>query len=105
MNATGPHPRREYLRFNERAWGLGIGLVGAAMLWLATMILVLIGGDPVGPHLGQLAVYFPGYRVTALGAFVGAVYGFLVGYALGRAVSALYNRFSRSEPARDSNRA
>ncbi len=88
--------RREYARLNRQAWGLGVGLTGCALLGLATLALVLEGGDPVGPHLALLGAYLPGYRVTAVGAGVGAAYGFAVGYLFGRALASLYNRFSRA---------
>jgi hypothetical protein len=91
-NADEQRLLRRYLRLDEQAWGLGLGLMGAGILWLATMALVWIGGDPIGPHLGLLAAYFPGYRVTPPGAFLGAAYAFVVGYVLGRAVSGIYNR-------------
>jgi hypothetical protein len=86
--------RKVYVRFNERAWGVGLGLICGGGLWLATVVLVLIGGPPVGPHLGLLAAYFPGYRVTLPGAFLGGAYGFVVGYVIGRTMSRIYNRLS-----------
>jgi len=65
-------------------------------LFLATIILVAKGGPNVGQHLQLLANYFPGYRVTVLGSFVGFVYGFVTGYAIGRFVGFIYNRGSGS---------
>ncbi|MEN8162198.1 MAG: hypothetical protein ABFS41_19160, partial [Myxococcota bacterium] len=47
------------------------GLGGGTGLALATLWLVIQGGEPVGPHLGLLANYFPGYTVTAPGVVVG----------------------------------
>ncbi len=86
--------RKRYLRFNEHAWGIGLALIVGGVLWLVTIALVLRGGYPIGPHLGLLAAYFPGYRVTVPGAFLGAAYGLIVGYAIGRVISGLYNRLS-----------
>ena len=79
-------------RLNARAWGIATGLLFGAGLFLATMFLLLKGGENVGQHLGLLSVYFPGYDVTIPGAFIGFVYGFVVGYALGRVIGAVYNR-------------
>lgn len=79
-------------RLNARAWGIATGLLFGAGLFLATMFLLLKGGENVGQHLGLLSVYFPGYTVTIPGAFIGFVYGFVVGYALGRVIGAVYNR-------------
>lgn len=83
---------RALLRLNERAWGIAFGLLSGGGLFLATNILVVKGGPNVGQHLGLLAVYFPGYRVTFLGSLVGFVYGFVLGYGLGRLVGWVYNR-------------
>jgi hypothetical protein len=82
-------------RLNERAWGISLGLVLGGGLFLATLILVLKGGQNVGAHLNLLGNYFPGYRVTALGSCVGFIYGFVIGYGLGRVVGAVYNRLVR----------
>ena|SRR5713226_3217753 len=80
------------LRLNARAWGIATGLLLGGGLFVATNVLVIKGGPTVGPHLGLLSIYFPGYRVTFLGSFVGFVYAFVLGYALGRLVGAVYNR-------------
>ena len=82
------------LRLNARAWGISFGLVLGGGLFLATVILVLRGGPQVGQHLGMLSAFFPGYRVTWPGAFIGFVYAFVVGYALGRVIGAVYNRMA-----------
>jgi len=81
------------LRMNERAWGIALGLLLGGGLFLATIVLVIKGGPDVGRHLSLLSVFFPGYRVTVLGSLVGFVYAFVLGYALGRLVSSVYNRF------------
>ena len=53
---------------------------------------MLKGGENVGQHLQLLGVFFPGYRVTVLGSFIGLVYGFVFGYGVGRIIGAVYNR-------------
>ena len=83
--------RRAIARLNARAWGIAFGLLLGGGLFVATNVLVLKGGDVVGPHLALLAVYFPGYRVTFLGSFVGLIYGFVLGYAIGRVIGTVYN--------------
>jgi len=83
---------RVLLRMNEQGWGIALGLLLALGLFIATNVLVLRGGEHVGAHLGLLAVYFPGYRVTFLGSLLGFVYAFVVGYGIGRTIGALYNR-------------
>ena len=81
-------------RLNARAWGIAIGLLGGGGLFLATMILLMKGGQNVGQHLALLRAYFPGYSVTIPGSFIGFVYGFVVGYGLGRLIGMVYNKLT-----------
>jgi hypothetical protein len=67
-------------------------VVGGAGLALATLWLVILGGEPVGPHLGLLANYFPGYTVTGPGVAVGFCYGALSGALLGGTIGWIYNK-------------
>ncbi len=90
--------RREVLRLNAKVWGLSFGLLAGFALFVSTVILVLKGGQRVGPHLGLLGIYLPGYRVTWAGAFLGFVYMFVIGYAFGRLVGAVYNRLAGPRP-------
>lgn len=88
--------RRAFERTSEQGWGLALGLLAAAALFLATVVLVWRGGPNVGRHLGLLSVYLPGYSVTLLGAFIGAAYMFFLGYGAGRTIATIYNRMLRS---------
>lgn len=87
---------RKLLRINARAWGIAFGLAMGLGLFVATNILVLRGGDVVGPNLSLLGIYLPGYRVTFLGSLIGFVYMFVIGYGFGRVIGAVYNRIARS---------
>ena len=92
---TAPSPAavgQAFARLNARAWGVAFGLTGGFGLLAATWILVLRGGSTVGPHLGLLSQYFPGYSVTFLGGLIGFVYAFVAGYAFGRLIGWVYNR-------------
>lgn len=80
---------------NARAWGISVGLLLGLALFVATNWLVLRGGETVGPHLGLLGVYLPGYRVTFVGSLIGFVYAFVIGYAMGRLVGTVYNAMAR----------
>lgn len=88
--------RRTILRASEQGWGIAIGFLLGVALFLATAVLVLKGGPNPGPHLGLLRIYFPGYSVTWIGAIIGFVYAFVVGYAIGRTIAIVYNRLIRS---------
>ena len=79
-------------RAHEQGWGIAIGTVSGVALWLATVVLVVKGGPNPGAHLTLLGIYFPGYDVTWVGAFIGFVYAFVVGYTAGRTIATIYNR-------------
>jgi len=82
------------MRLNARAWGISTGLLLGGGLFLATIFLVIRGGPNLGQHLAMLRVYFPGYSVTWLGAFIGFIYAFVLGYGLGRIIGSVYNRLA-----------
>ncbi len=85
------------LTLNARAWGIAMGLLLGLGLFFATVLLVLKGGPNVGPHLSLIGQYLPGYRVTWGGAFIGFVYLFVIGYAIGRLIGGVYNALARSD--------
>ncbi len=82
------------LRIHEQGWGIAFGLVAGLGLFVATNWLVLKGGEPLGPHLGLLRLYFPGYSVSPIGSVIGFVYAFVLGYGVGRVVAAVYNQLT-----------
>lgn len=77
------------------------GLAGGVGLFFATAWLVILGGDVVGPHLGLLDNYFPGYSVTWPGAFLGLIYGGAVGAAAGWILAFTYNRIAERHGTAD----
>ncbi|MEO7102907.1 MAG: hypothetical protein ABI311_05825 [Gemmatimonadaceae bacterium] len=93
---------RTLAKLNGRAWGVAMGLILGIVLFGATIILVMKGGEVVGPHLALLGIFLPGYRVTVLGAFIGFIYAFVLGYALGRLVGAVYNVIAAPSKSRGS---
>jgi hypothetical protein len=95
VRPNAPELESAVLRLNARAWGMAFGLLGGLGLCVATMVLVLKGGPDVGQHLGLLANFFPGYRVTGLGALLGFAYGFVTGYVVGWLISTVYGRVTR----------
>lgn len=63
------------IRFNARMLGLTAAILSAFIMYFATHISLAKWGDSSGNYLGLLAVFFPGYSVSAKGAFVGAFWG------------------------------
>jgi protoporphyrinogen oxidase len=82
---------RVFLKLDRVAFGVSLGTVTGLALFLATLILVLKGGDVVGPNLRLLSQYFPGYHVTASGSALGLFYGFLTGFIGGWCFALLRN--------------
>src|SRR5713101_6808278 len=80
-----------FLKLDRVALGLSAGMVSGALLFLATLALVLKGGTVVGPTLGLLAQYLPGYTVSAFGSALGLVYGFVTGFVGGWAFACFRN--------------
>jgi hypothetical protein len=90
-----PELQNTLLRLNARAWGIALGLSLGLGLFIATNVLLLKGGDVVGPTLGLLGVYLPGYSVSFAGSLIGFVYMFVIGYGFGRLIGEVYNRIAR----------
>jgi hypothetical protein len=82
-----------FAKMDKMALGIAAGLVGAVGIFLATVILLIKGGYPVGPNLALLGQYFIGYTVSWKGSVAGALYGFLFGFALGWSTAFLRNLF------------
>ena len=78
-------------KLDRVAFGLSIGAVSGALLFLATLILALKGGTVVGPRLGLLENYFPGFSVTLPGSLLGLAYGFFAGFVGGWGFAFLRN--------------
>ena len=93
---SGEHRRVRAAVARLRAGVLAIvfGLVAGSGLAFATAWLVLRGGDPVGPHLGLLAQFFPGYSVSWMGVGLGFLYGLFAGGLLGAFLGTTYNRIA-----------
>ena len=91
---------RAVARLRSAILALAFGLVSGSGLLLATVWLVLRGGDPVGPHLGLLGIYFPGYEVSWAGSLVGFAWGFAVGAAVGGFTGWVYNRVAAARQPR-----
>jgi hypothetical protein len=83
---------RAVARIHAGVLALVVGLIGGLGVFLMTVLLLIKGGDIVGPHLQLLSQYFIGYSVSWKGSLVGFVYGALLGGAIGWAIGKIYNR-------------
>jgi protoporphyrinogen oxidase len=70
-------------KLDRVAFGLSLGAVAGGLLFVATLILALKGGEVVRPYLQLLSQYFPGYRVTVPGSVFGLAYGFIFAFTAG----------------------
>jgi hypothetical protein len=84
-------------RLRASVMATAFGLLAGLGLFLATVMLVVRGGREVrgeivvGPHLGLLSNFYPGYSVTWGGAFVGFFYAAVTGAVAGWIVAWVYN--------------
>ena len=67
---------------HKRAFGMAAGIASAMLAFGVTAIYLLRKPDP-GFNLGLLSEYFYGYSVSWRGAFVGAAWSFVAGFAAG----------------------
>jgi hypothetical protein len=81
----------ELLRLNAAVVGIVLGLLGGISVFLATNLLVIKGGEVVGPHLSLLGQFFIGYEVTFWGSIVGFIDAFVFGFVVGFFLAWSYN--------------
>ena len=79
-------------RIKVKALAVVCSLIGGGGVFVMTIWLVIKDGPLAGKHLQLLSNYFPGYSVTWAGAFVGFLYGAVIGGVAGWAVGRIYNR-------------
>lgn len=82
-----------FARLDRVALGIAFGTTFGLLLFAATLVLLVKGGDPLGPHLELLSQFLIGYEVSALGSLIGLGYGTLIGFVLGWIVAFLHNLF------------
>ena len=83
---------RAVARIQAAVLALVFGLICGLGLFLMTVWLILKGGPVVGPHLGLLGNFFPGYSVTWRGSIAGLFWGTLAGALIGWVIGKVYNR-------------
>ncbi len=80
-----------FARLDPLALGLSVGTVFGILIFLATSILLLKGGEVVGPRLRLLAQYFYGFEVSWRGALIGFFDAGFLGFLLGSSIAFLRN--------------
>lgn len=92
----------QLVRVNATFFAIVVGVTAGLGLFLATNWLVFRAGGGtgadhgnyhmvVGPHLGLLSQYFPGYSVSFAGSLIGFAYAFVCAAALAYFGARLYN--------------
>jgi protoporphyrinogen oxidase len=82
---------KAFAKLDRFALGLSTGVMFGLLLFLGTLVLVLKGGEVVGPNLGLLDQFFFGYSVTLPGSLLGFIYGFITGFIAGWSFAFLRN--------------
>ena len=85
---------KHVLRLQLHISGITFGLFFASILFLATVWLLIRGGENVGQNLSLLHYYCPGYAITWLGSLIGMLYGLLYGYLFGFSIAYIYNKIA-----------
>ena len=83
--------RQAFARYDPVALGMALGIPSAGGLFIATAVLLIEGGFPVGPNLALLSNYIIGFRVSWEGAFIGFLGAGLLGFGFGWTMAKLIN--------------
>ncbi|MBW2173255.1 MAG: NAD(P)/FAD-dependent oxidoreductase [Deltaproteobacteria bacterium] len=82
-----------FARIDKLAFATAVGSVSGLLFFLATIWLLVKGGDVVGPTLRLLGQFFVGYTVTVEGAFIAFGYSFVCSFLFGWLFAYLRNLF------------
>lgn len=97
------------IRFNTIMLGIVMGTGSGLGIFVLTHLSLLITGEQAGHYLNLLGIIFPGYSVSAGGAWLGLFWGFVFGGLSGGFVYYVYARtvgpqlqdaFSQVDPAK-----
>jgi protoporphyrinogen oxidase len=72
-----------FARMDKLSFAISLGTASGILISLATLWLVIKGGEVVGPNLRLLEQYFIGYTVTIQGACLAFGYAFVWGFLFG----------------------
>ena len=102
---------RALMRFNAHVFGVILALLAAIGLFSATVVMSAQGNANPEGLLALLRHFLPGYRISFIGGFVGALWAAVIGYGLGallgfgygpwllrESTRGLRNRYGRRRP-------
>jgi glycosyltransferase involved in cell wall biosynthesis len=84
-----------FAKLDAVALGAGVGTVWGGAIWAMTVLLLVKGGNLIGPNLGLFDQFLPAYNVTWTGSFIGLLYGFGTGFLFGFAFARARNTAMR----------
>jgi len=87
---------RTVIRFNTLLTGIVMGSLGGAGLFFMTLLSLNRGLPNPGHYLNLLGVFMPGYEVSPTGAWIGLLWGGVIGAICGAVLYRLYARNLRS---------
>ncbi len=93
VETTDTLPRSATLLFaplDKRAFGVAIGVAVGLVIFVVTAIDLSMHSSP-WPGLGLLGQYLAGYTISWQGAFVGLLWGFVIGFCGGWFVAFIRN--------------
>lgn len=74
---------RTFARIDKLGLATALGTISGLLIFIATMALIIKGGEHVGANMQLLGQYFIGYTVSVTGAFIGFGYSFIWGFMIG----------------------
>jgi hypothetical protein len=80
-----------FAKYDAVALGSAVGSVAGILALLATAMLLIKGGNVVGPNLSLLGNYFLGYEVSWAGALLGLVEAGIGGFGFGWVLASMIN--------------
>ena len=80
-----------FSRLDPVAMGVAMATVCGSSIFLASIILLLKGGDVIGPNLSLLNHFLLGFSVTWIGSLIGMLEAATAGFVLGCGGASLRN--------------
>ena len=90
---------RSIARLRAGIMAIVVGTLCGTALLVATVWLLIRGGENVGQHLALLRNFFPGYSVTWAGAVIGFFWGAVSGGLIGWVTAWVYNWVAGRRPS------